>query len=197
MQEYLSADPPLWISGTDERGKPVDRAVIDAAHRIWKRVLSYVRCHGHDLAPVAEILESACHCVSRAKRRVPDRNHIRDLDSYLLWAFFRKYSRRMAREARIHYVESVETFVDGRFDPDHSWVSMLEDKILLEQFLGYLEPKIRVMLIRRLRRDPWAEIGQAFGISAHNAEVQYANAIKRARTRLFGSDSERRGRKQR
>ncbi len=194
MQDHARASPePLWISETDERGNRVRREVIEAAHRIWKRVLGYLRREGHDLVPAAEILESACHCVSRAIRRNRERNPVRDLDSYLYWAFVRKYHRRMIREGRIQYVESVETFADGNLEPDHSWVSMLEDEIQLKQFLSYLEPKIRVMLIRRLQGDRWAEIGQMFGISAHNAEVQFANAIKKARRRLFGKGSEGRG----
>ncbi|MEZ5398723.1 MAG: hypothetical protein R2729_03585 [Bryobacteraceae bacterium] len=198
MQEYPSVSPPpLWISETDEHGNPVSREVIEAAHRIWSRVLQYVRAAGQDLAPAAEILEAACHCVSRAIRRSRQRNHIRSLDSYLYLAFVRKYNRRMVREERIQYVDSVETFVDGRIEPDHSWVSMLEDEIQFKQILSYLDPKIQVMVIRRLRRDSWAEIGQAFGISAHNAEVQFANAIKKARSRLLGKGSERRGRGER
>lgn len=112
----------------------------------------------------------------------------------LYLAFVRKYNRRMVREERIQYVDSVETFVDGRIEPDHSWVAMLEDEIQFKQILSYLGPKIQVMVIRRLRRDSWAEIGQAFGISAHNAEVQFANAIKKARSRLLGKGSERTGR---
>lgn len=189
MQQYLNP-PPLWISETDEHGDRVSREVIDAAHRIWSRVLQYVRHEGQDLAPAAEILESACHCVSKAMRRSRQRNHIRSIDSYLYWAFVRRYNRRMAREARIQYVKSVETFTEGRIEPDQSWVSMLEDEIQFRQFLSYLDPKTRVVVIRRLRGDSWAEIGQTFEISAHNAEVQFANAIKKARSRLFGQGSE-------
>ncbi len=138
-------------------------------------------------------MECSAHCVSRAIRRRRKPNHIRDLDSYLYWAFVRKYNRRMVRERRIQYVDSLEVFVEGRLQPDNSWVSMLEDDILLKQLLGYLDPKIRIMVIRRLRRDSWAEIGRMFGISAHNAEVQYANALKKARSRLFGETSDKGG----
>ena len=74
MQDSTSYPPPLWISETDEHGDRVSREVIDAAHRIWSRVLQYVRHEGQDLAPAAEILESACHCVSRAMRRSLQRN---------------------------------------------------------------------------------------------------------------------------
>lgn len=191
MQQYLSANPPpLWISETDDNGNRVSREVVEAAHRIWSRVLQYIRHEGHDLAPAAEILESACHCVSRAMRRGRERNHIHNIDSYLYWAFVRKYTRQMAREARIQYVKSMETFTDGRIVPDQSWVAMLEDEIQFKQFLTCLDPKMRVVVIRRLRGDSWAEIGQTFEISAHNAEVQFANAIKKARSRLFGRGSE-------
>ena len=196
MQQYFSASPPpLWISETDEHGNRISREVIEAAHRIWSRVLQYIWHEGQDLAPAAEILESACQCVSRAMRRSRQRNHIHNIDSYLYWAFVRRYSRRMAREARIQYVKSMETFTDGRIQPDHSWVLMLEDEIQFKQLLGYLDPKTRQMLMRRISGDSWAEIGESLGISTHNSEVQFANGIKKARSRLFGqgSDTIRRG----
>ena len=191
MQEHLSASPPLWISETDGHGNRVSREVIDAAHRIWSRVLQYVQHEGQDLAPAAEILEETCHCVSRASRRTRRGNPIRNLDSYLYCAFVRRFIRRMVREPKIEYVESVETFAVGRLEPDRSWVSMLENEIQFKQFLSYLDPKTRVMVLRRHRGDSWGEIGQAFGITGHNAEVQFANAVQKARRRVFGPVSER------
>jgi RNA polymerase sigma factor (sigma-70 family) len=187
MREHL-ASPPLWISKTDKKGNEVVREVIEAAHQIWNRALQYLRREGMDVAPAAEILEETCHCVSRAIRRHRDPNHIRDLESYLFWAFVRKYNRRRALEERIRYVESVQSILDRKERSDRSWVSMLQDKVLFEQFLGHLDAKARMMVICRLRGDSWAEIGRLFGISAHNAEVQYFNAIKKARRRLFGLD---------
>jgi hypothetical protein len=62
---------------------------------------------------------------------------------------------------------------------------MLHDKILVKQFLSYLEPKFRVMMICRSQGESWDEIGRRFGISAHNAEVQFGKAIKKARCRLW------------
>lgn len=194
MQEHLSANPPLWISETDKHGKRVNREVIDAAHRIWSRVLQYVQHEGQDLAPTADIFEMTCYCVSRAMRRNRRQNPIRNLDSYLYCAFVRRFIRRRAREPKIQYVESVESFADGRLKPDYSWVSMLENEIQFKQFLSYLDPKTRVMVLRRHRGDSWAEIGKAFGISGHNAEVQFANAIQKARSRVFGQVSGRIGR---
>ena len=191
MQDDRSVHPPLWISETDEHGKRVGREVIEAAHRIWSRVLQHLRSAGQDLAPAAEILEATCHCVSRAIRRSPLRNPVRNLDAYLFWAFIRKYSRRMVREGRIQYVESLESLENERVELDRNWVSMLENEIHLKQLLGYVDPKTREMLMRRISGESWAEVGKHFGISAHNAEVQFANGIKKARGRLLGDGSER------
>jgi hypothetical protein len=191
MQDHRSALPLLWISETDEHGKRVNREVIETAHRIWSRVLQHLRRAGQDLAPAAEILEATCHSVSRAIRRSPLRNPVRNLDSYLLWAFIRKYNRRMVREGRIQYVESLESLENARVEPDHNWVSMLEDEIQLKQLLSYLDPRTRDMLMHRVSGDSWAEVGKHFSISPHNAEVQFANGIKKARGRLLGEGSER------
>jgi len=194
MQEHVSVSPPLWISGTDENGKLVNREVIQAAHRIWTRVLQHLRYNGQDIAPAAEILESACHCVSRAIRRKRCGNHIRSLDSYLFWAFVRKYNRQMMREGRIRYVESVEAFADRANERDNSWVSALEDEIQFKQLLGLLDTRTRLILMRRISGDSWAEIGKSLDISANNAEVQFANGIKKAKGRLLGQGAESMGR---
>jgi DNA-directed RNA polymerase specialized sigma24 family protein len=193
MQEQ-SVSPPLWISGTDKNGKLVSRDVIEAAHRIWTRVLQHLRYHGHDIAPAAEILESTCHCVSRAIRPKRCGNHIRSLESYLFWAFVRKYNRQMIREGRIQYVESVEAFADRASERDNSWVSALEDEIQFKQLLGLLDTRTRLTLMRRISGDSWAEIGKSLDISAHNAEVQFGNGIKKAKSRMLGQGADSMGR---
>jgi len=188
MQD-VSAIPPLWISETDGHGYQVNREVIDAAHRIWARVLQHLRNQGQDVAPAAEILESACHCVSRAIRRSRRRNHIRSMDTYLFWAFIRRYKRRLARENRIEYVESIEALTDRKLDTDQNWVATLENEIQFKELMSFLDPRTRQMLIRRIAGDSWSDIGYSFRIGAHNAEVQFANGIKKARGRLFGQGS--------
>ncbi len=191
MQQHVSAIPPLWISDTDEHGNRVNREVIDAGHRIWRRVLQYVQSEGEDVTPAAEILEKTCHCVSRALRRG---SSIRNLDAYLYCAFVRRFIRRVVHEGKIQYVESVEAFADAKLGPNYSWVSMLESEIQFKQFLSFLDAKTRMMVLLRHRGDSWAEIGKRFGISGHNAEVQFAKAVRRARERVFGKVTERTGR---
>ena len=196
MEDQRTTRPPLWINETDEQGNRVRREVVEAAHRIWNRVLQHLRYAGQDVAPAAEILETACHCVSRAIRRNLKRPSIRNLDSYLFWAFVRKHSRQMIREGRLQYVESVESVANANIGSQPGWVSILENEIYLRQMLCYLDERTRDMLICRISGDSWAEIGERLGISAHNAEVQFANGAKKARRRLLRADLARIGRGQ-
>ena len=196
MQDQRTVHPPLWISETDEHGNRVRREVVEAAHRIWNRVLQHLRYGGQDIAQAAEILEAACHSVSRAASRNLNRNSIRNLDSYLFWAFIRKHNRRVIHEGRIKYVESVESVANANIGTQQDWVSILEDEIYLKQMLCYLDERTRDMLMRRISGDSWAEIGSRLGISTHNAEVQFANGAKKARSRLLRAGLDRIGRGQ-
>ena len=196
MQDQRSAHPPLWISETDEHGNQVRREVVEAAHRIWNRVLQHLRHEGQDVAPAAEILEAACHCVSRTVSRNLKLNSIRNLDSYLFWAFIRKHNRRVIHEGRIKYVESVESVASANIGTQQDWASILEDEIYLKQLLCFLDERTRDLLIRRISGESWAEIGRRMGISTHNAEVQFANGAKKARRRLLRAGLDRIGRGQ-
>ena len=196
MQDQRTVHPPLWISETDEHGNRVRREVVEAAHRIWNRVLQHLQYAGQDIAPAAETLEVACHCVSRAVSRNLNRNSIRNLDSYLFWAFIRKHNRRVIHEGRIKYVESVESVANANIGTQQDWVSILEDEIYLKQMLCFLDERTRDMLMRRISGDSWAEIGSRLGISTHNAEVQFANGAKKARSRLLRAGLDRIGRGQ-
>jgi DNA-directed RNA polymerase specialized sigma24 family protein len=184
MQDRRIAPPPLWISETDEHGNRVSPEVLGSAQRIWSRVLRHLHYLQQDTAPAAEILEAACHSVSRSLRRKREQRVIRDLDSYLFWAFVRKHNRGMIREGRIQYVESLESITDVKTDSQGEWVAALEQEIHLKQLVCYLDERTRNMLMYRIWGDSWADIGKRFGISAHNAEVQFANGIKRSRSRL-------------
>lgn len=195
MQDRRIAPPPLWISETDEHGNRVSPEVLESAQRIWPRVFRHLQRLQQDTAPAAEILEAASHSVSRSLRRKRGQHAIRDLDSYLFWAFVRKHNRGMIREGRIQYVESLESITDVKTDSQGEWVAALEQEIHLKQLVCYLDERTRNMLMHRIWGDSWADIGKRFGISAHNAEVQFANGIKRGRSR-FGNGLDKTGQEQ-
>ena len=62
--EPPTGEPPLWIDERDRKGRPVEPTVKQAAGRIWRRVLYYVRRERNDHAEAAEVLEEAVFSVS-------------------------------------------------------------------------------------------------------------------------------------
>ena len=93
-------------------------------------------------------------------------------------------------------MDSVESFANANIGTQQDWVSILEDEIYLKQMLCFLDERTRDMLMRRISGDSWAEIGRRLGISTHNAEVQFANGAKKARSRLQRAGLDRIGRGQ-
>ena len=181
MAESPIGDPPLWINERDERDRHAEPAVIEAAHRIWPRVLYYVRKKRGDVSEAAEILEKAVYSVSQAIRERGDREPIQHLDSYLFHSFVRQYNRDKTRRSRIQYFESskvLEALMARRQD---DWVKTGESKILHGEILGALDPKTRTMCVLRDSGYSWADVGRHFGIKAHNAEVQFWYGIEKAR----------------
>jgi DNA-directed RNA polymerase specialized sigma24 family protein len=196
MAEPPTNDPLLWINKRGERGRRADRDVIEAAHRIWPRVLYYVRKKRGDVSEAAEILEKAVYSVSQAIRERGEREPIHHLDSYLFHSFVRQYNRDRTRQSRIQYFDSgevLEALAAGRQD---NWVKTSESKILHGEMLGALDPKTRTMCVLRDGGYSWADVGRHFGIKAHNAEVQFWYGIEKARHLLDGASAPKGSRRQ-
>ena len=79
---------------------------MEAAHRIWGRVLYFVRGLRNDVSEAAEILAETVNAVSQAVRSDRRREPVRNLDSYLYHSFVRRFTRFVGREERIQYVEA-------------------------------------------------------------------------------------------
>jgi RNA polymerase sigma factor (sigma-70 family) len=186
MGEAKKTPPPLWISKTDERNQPVEQRVIDAAHRIWHRVLGYVRASGQEAADAAEILETVTHSVSRTIRQKDEGDSVRNIDTYLYWSFVRKHTQEKSRERRIQYLGSLEPLESLQHDRLDG-ISWLDNEILLEELASYMDEKTRRLFVLRVLGYSWAEIGRKFGITAHNVEVQFSYGLKKARKRLLGN----------
>ena len=197
MPDHLKGDPPLWVGEEDRNGQPVLPPVRDAASRIWRRVLYYVRKERYDESEAAEILEEAVFSVSR---RLNSNNHlgpIHSIDSYLFHSFVNAFGRRAKREDRIQYFDEPEALdaIDLRRSSDS--VEELDNEILLKQVISAMKPRAREMFALRCAGHSWEEVGRQFGISKHNAEVQFAYGLKKAKEKLGLGDagSKPRGRK--
>ncbi len=58
-----------------------------------------------------------------------------------------------------------------------------------------MDPKTRRMLALRNAGHSWQEVGRQFGISAHNAEVQYWYGVKKVKDFLGGDDEPKKPRR--
>ena len=92
--EPPTGEPPLWIDERDRKGRPVEPTVKEAAGRIWRRVLYYVRRERNDHAEAAEVLEEAVFSVSARLQNEDELAPIQNLDSYLFHSFVRRFSKR-------------------------------------------------------------------------------------------------------
>lgn len=176
--------PPLWIGERDSKDQPVEPTVRESAQRIWRRVVYYVRKERSDDTNAAEVFEEAVHAVSRRMQRDNESEPIHNIDSYLFHSFVHRFLRRVRREDRIQYYDSSEALDSiGRRSPKNP-MTELENRILLKQVISAMDSRIREMFALRSAGHSWKEVGRQFGISAHNAEVQFAYGLKKAKTRL-------------
>ena len=187
--EPPAGEPPLWIGEHDPDGQAVEPTVMDSAERIWRRVLYYVRRERNDDTDTAEVFEEAVYAVSRRVQSDRGQNPIHNIDSYLFHSFVRRFWKRVRREDRIQYFDSPETLDSIGPNPHRDSVVELESEILLKQVISAMEPRVREMFALRCAGHSWAEVGRQFGISAHNAEVQFAYGLKKAKAQL-GLDDE-------
>ena len=187
MAESPIGDPPLWINERDERDRRAEPAVIEAAYRIWRRVIFYVRGQRNDVSEAAEILEEAVYSVSRAVRDGREQEPVRNLDSYLYHSFVRRFSRIVSRQQRIQYFESAAALDSLGAKMQEDWAKALENEILLEELVGAMDPKTREMFALRGAGHSWKDVGRQFGINAHNAEVQFWYGVKKAKSLLDGT----------
>ena len=176
--------PPLWIGEETPDGQPVDPEVAEAAHRIWARVLYFVRSERGDEAGAAEVLEEAVYAVCRRNQRAGDDDPIKNIDSYLYHAFIKRFNRQAVREARLQYVELEETLGAISREPARDWVAELEQEIILKRVIAAMKPRVRAMFALRCAGHSWEEVGRQLGMSKHNAEVQFAYGVRKAREEL-------------
>jgi DNA-directed RNA polymerase specialized sigma24 family protein len=131
-----------------------------------------------DPAVAAGLLEEAAATVSRtieAKRRVPQ-NEVRDLPSYLFYAFLRRLNRARRRQlTQEDAVRALALASDSSTNPQ----AYLDLKILVDELLTRCDPVTRDMFYRRIKGFSWKEIAVPYRISAHAARSRFSQALRR------------------
>lgn len=184
MPDHEHSEPPFWISGKDQRGQPLHAEVLAAAERIWPRVLALTRFSLNDVSRAAEILEKIAAAVSRALWRRRSDPAVRDVDSYLLYAFARKLHKIAVKERRLQSGHSSDMLAylaeaTGRTLQD------LEAEIQMRELMSFMDDRTRRMFSLRLQGYSWKEIAQRLGLkNRHSAEVQFNKGCRAARQRM-------------
>jgi RNA polymerase sigma factor (sigma-70 family) len=182
----FEANTPEWAWRRDESGASIGSDLVDAARRNWARVLAYARRHQQDSARAADILEAVILALSRARRTNGELDApIRNLDNYLYLAFVRRLNRELAKEPHIETVGSLHD-LDALSGIRTSPVSpFIEDKLLIEELMDYMDERTRHMFSLRMMGYSWAEIARILNNTANNAQVLFNQGLKKARSRVI------------
>jgi DNA-directed RNA polymerase specialized sigma24 family protein len=172
----------IRVNPVDRRGRQINPAVLNAAEEIGQRALRHAERQLIDPAVAATLLEEAAATVSRAlNARAMTERPIRDLHSYLFRAFLRRVNKRRKRELSL--AESFHAHAregPNSVDPRR----LIEDKILIDEFLMQCDAATRDMLWRRIVGFSWKEIGVSYGVSSHAAESRFNQTFQKVRRRL-------------
>jgi len=182
-------DPTLIIQPVDKLGRPVSEELLDVARRDWKRVVVYAQQQGQDGAVAAEVLEATIHWLSALSVRHPRfKEKIRSLEQYVFVVTVHRLNRMVAKEALVEYVGSLDDLDSLGGTQDWSWVTRLEDELLLKEAVGYLNKTSRRLFSMRRSGYSWEEIGSSLGTTAKNVRTQFSQGVARARRRMMGKE---------
>ena len=186
MGGHFEANTPEWAWQRDGSGASVEADLIEAAQRIWTRVLAYARRQQQDPARAADIFEAVLFSLSRARMTNGKLcRPIRTLDNYLYLAFVRRLNRELDKEPRI---ESVGTIHDlearsGAQSPPE--LLLLDNDLLIEELMGYMDERTRRMYSLRHMGYSWNEIARVFKNTANIAQVLFNQGVKKVRRQIM------------
>jgi len=192
MEDRLEANGRLWTSSAGQRrgrtpGKTTEEgvpaAVVKAAQRTWRSALEYAARHLRDRSRATEVVEDVAHSAAKAHQQQP----IENLDSYLFFGVVRRVKRVLEREQRIEYVGSIEELTTLEATWDSAWASRLDNHILAQEIIGFMDEPARDLFFRWARGDEWGEIAEDLGTTADAAERRFRYALQKARERVLGS----------
>jgi DNA-directed RNA polymerase specialized sigma24 family protein len=182
----FEANTPEWAWLRDESGASIEADLVDAAQRIWTRVLAYARHHQQDPARAADILEAVLFSLSRARMTNGKLcRPIRNLDNYLYLAFVRRLNRELAKEPHIESVGSLHDLdaLSGIRTPPAS--PFIDDDLLIEELMGFMDERTRRMFSLRHMGYSWNEIAQIFKNTSNIAQVLFNQGVKKVRSHVM------------
>jgi DNA-directed RNA polymerase specialized sigma24 family protein len=186
MGGHFEDTTPEWAWLRDESGASIEADLIEAAQRIWTRVLAYARRQQQDPARAADILEIVLFSLSKARMTNGKLYRpIRKLDNYLYLAFVRKLNRELAKEPHIESVGSIHDLEARSGVQSPPELLLLDNDLLIEELMGHMDERTRRMFSLRHMGYSWNEIARIFTNTANNAQVLFNQGVKKVRRQIM------------
>lgn len=181
-QRHRKPKSRIWLSQVDARGGSVDPRFIEAAYRKEDHFFRYRADKLKDEAVVANLVEEAVYCASRAEKNEP----LRDVAGYLFRVFSNLADKEIARSS--HTVNCgphlLENFPKAPADNGQRIINQIQ----IREILDKLEPDLRWAITRRTLGYEVQEIAKAMNISADCLSTRMRRALKQTLHRLRSDD---------
>ena len=169
----------LWLSETDEHGKPLDPEILKAARELGATFFGYRQREIGCESLTNTIAQAAVEAASKATHGRPVENP----RAYLLSVFTRKMNRFLDRQARHVALDDLsnDNFNKTMKTPDGN---PAERQLSLLELLDCMDEETRRISNLRFHGYSMTEIAQQLSISSNTLSARYRRGIARATANL-------------